>query len=95
MQECNLLENLERIEKLLTDSNLSQKELMTIEEAAAFLGFKKSYLYRLTSERKLPFYKPGHKVFFKKAELEAWVFSNREKPDSEIEQQALNFLVNR
>lgn len=94
MQECNLLSKLEHIEKLITDSHLSQKEVLSLEEAAAFLRFKKSYLYRLTSERKLPFYKPGHKVFFKRSELEAWVFENREKPIQEIEQQALNLLVN-
>lgn len=95
MIDMKLLSRIERIEKFLTDSNLSQKELLTIEEASDFLGFKKSYLYRLTSERKLPFYKPGHKVFFKKSELEDWVFRNREKPDSEIKLQAMNFSVNK
>ena len=95
MIDMKLLSRIERIEKLLTDSNLSQKELLTIEEASDFLGFKKSYLYRLTSERKLPFYKPGHKVFFKKSELAEWVFRNREKPDSEIKLQAMNFSVNK
>lgn len=38
------------------------KELITLEEAARFLGFKKSYLYKLTSTKQIPFYKYGGRV---------------------------------
>ena len=69
------------------------KEVLTLDEAAFYLGYKKSYLYCLTSGRKIPFYKPGSKVFFKRSELDAWVFKNREKPDYEIQQDALNLTL--
>lgn len=48
-------------------------ELITLEEAARFLGFKRSYLYKLTSTRQIPFYKYGGRVVaFDLAELRAW-----------------------
>lgn len=88
-------ERLERIEMLLERSvNSTPKEVMTIEEASKYLDFKPSYLYRLTSSNKIPFYKPGHKVFFKRSELDEWVFKHRESTHDEIEKRALNYLVN-
>ncbi len=95
MAEVEISERLERIEMLLERSVTStQKELMTIEEASIYLGFKMSYLYRLTSGNKIPFYKPGHKVFFKKSDLDEWIFKHRESTHEEIEKRALNYLVN-
>lgn len=48
-------------------------ETLTIEEAAAFLGFKKSYLYKLTCTRQIPHFKYGGRiVLFDRAALETW-----------------------
>lgn len=48
-------------------------ELLTLDDAARFLGLKKSYLYRLTSAKKIPFFKYGGRlVAFDRAALEAW-----------------------
>lgn len=95
MENLKISERLERIESLIQKSSTNtQKELLTIDEAAALTGFKKSYLYRLTCKRRIPFYKPAQKIFFKKSELEQWVFDCRERPINEIERSALNNLVN-
>lgn len=49
------------------------EETLTIEEAAAFLGFKKSYLYKLTSTRQIPHFKYGGRIIlFDRAALEMW-----------------------
>ena len=49
------------------------RDLLNFAEAAAFLGFKKSYLYKLTSSRQIPFFKYGGRlVLFDRAALEAW-----------------------
>jgi excisionase family DNA binding protein len=62
----------------------SQKVALTVEEAAAFLGLKKNYLYKLVHLRKIPCYKPmGGRVFFRPAELEAFLFRNRQGADYE------------
>ena len=52
----------------------------SLSEAAIYLGFSKSFLYKLTSEKKIPFYKPNGKLlFFSRSELNAWVFKNKSK----------------
>lgn len=55
----------------------AQKEVLTLEEVAQYTGLKKSYLYKLTSEKKIPHYKPnGKNCFFRRTELEDWLTTN-------------------
>ena len=55
-----------------------QKAVLTIGEAAAYLGLKKSYVYKLLCKGKIPYYKPtGGRVIFKPSELESFLFRNR------------------
>lgn len=35
---------------------LTQKEVLTLEEAAQYTGMKKSYLYKLTASKAIPHY---------------------------------------
>jgi excisionase family DNA binding protein len=57
---------------------MQTQKALTVDEAAAFTGLKKSYLYKLISKRKIPFYKPlGGRVYFKQEELEGFIFRNR------------------
>lgn len=63
----------------------AQKEILTLEEAAQYTGLKKSYLYKLTSSRAIPHYKPnGKNCFFKRAELEEWLTTNRVATDDDL-----------
>lgn len=65
------------------------RELMTLEEAARFLGFKKSYLYKLTSTRQIPFYKYGGRVIaFDPAALKDWRASRLLYVPTQAEQAA-------
>ena len=65
------------------------KSVLTLDEAAQLLGLTKSYLYKLTSRRLIPHYKPGgKKVYFDRAELIAWVKSNRVATETEISDRA-------
>jgi excisionase family DNA binding protein len=67
---------------------------LNLTEAAQFLGFKKSYLYNLVYFKKLPCYRPGGKrLFFKKADLEAFVYRNRQAADFELTVQADTILA--
>jgi excisionase family DNA binding protein len=50
------------------------KELLSVNEAAAYTGYTRSYLYKLVALKELPRYKPtGGRVFFKRAELDAFM----------------------
>ena len=48
-------------------------DFINAEEAAKFLHIAKQTLYTLTSKRKIPFYKKGKKLLFKRQELEEWI----------------------
>jgi excisionase family DNA binding protein len=62
----------------------TQKAALTVEEAASFTGFSKNYLYKLIHLKKIPHYKPMRgRVFFRPAELEAFLFRNRQGADNE------------
>lgn len=57
------------------------KEVMSFNEAASYLDVSKSLLYKLTSSRKIRFYKPNRgKLYFKRIDLDNWMLQNEQKP---------------
>ena len=45
----------------------ADKEIMSLEECAEYTGLKKSTLYQLTSQKKIPHFKPnGHRCVFRR-----------------------------
>ena len=68
--------------------------LLTIDQAVEFTGYSKPYLYRLTSSRIIPFYKPtGKMIFFGKEELLAWMKSKRYESLNETQAKAANYIA--
>ena len=66
---------------------LTQKEVWTVDEVAAYTGLKKSYLYKLTSMRQIPHYKPSGKTcFFRREEIEAWLTANPIATNDELDE---------
>lgn len=49
---------------------------MNAQEAAEFLGYKLSYLYKLVSEGAIPYLKPRGKLYFEKDSLVRWMKSS-------------------
>jgi excisionase family DNA binding protein len=70
---------------------------ITVEEAATFLGYTKSYVYRLIHDKRISYYKPGGshgaRVFFKQADLEAFAYRGRCSADFELAMQAEEILI--
>ena len=55
-----------------------EKVYLTIDEAVDYLSIAKSYLYKMTAKKRIPFYRPtGKKIYFKKSELDDWMNSGR------------------
>ena len=80
----NMFDKLTSIESLLV---ATQPKPLTFKEAAEFLDFSRSYLYRLTSQGRIPCYKPeGKRVYFDRAELVNWIKRNRIRPKEETEE---------
>lgn len=90
MDKIKLEERLDRIEKLL----ISNKTVLTFDEACDYTGISRSYLYKLTSSGDIPFSKPNGKIiFFSKAELDAWLLRNNRKSSDEINIDALKYTL--
>lgn len=94
--QCNTIETLQRLEKKVTNLEgflLTQKAVLTFDEAAQYTGFSRSYLYKLTSTGKIPFCKPqGKMIFFDRGELETWLLTNQAARE-EIDQAASTFVT--
>lgn len=72
------------------------KEVLTLEEAADFLGLSKSQIYRLTSTNAIPHYKPSGKyIYFDRAELIEWTKRNPVKTKREHELDAIKYVANK
>ena len=93
----NILETqLAEIRELIIQQKLVQKDFLTLNDAAVYIGISKSYLYKLTSTRKIPFYRPETKlIFFKRSELDAWILNNRNAPHEEVVPTQPKLLTNK
>ena len=73
---------------------LESKKVLTFGEAVEYMGISKSCLYKLTSQKLIPHYKPnGKMIFFDREEVENYLLSIRIKPQSEIEVEANTYIV--
>ncbi len=76
MKEELILLKLADLESHLKKSN---DQPLNINEAAEYLKVSQSNLYRLTSHKLIPFYKPAGKlIYFFKSELDKWITKNEE-----------------
>lgn len=75
---------------ILTRENLCQKNVLTFNEALVYIGLSRSHMYKLTSSRRIPHYKPhGKLIYFDRAELDAWLLQNPVKTKEQLEAEAL------
>ncbi len=89
-----ILESLNRIEQLIINQGINMKDILNIDELQEYTGYQKSYLYKLTSSREIPFYKPsGKRLFFRKPEIDEWLLRNRNTTNAEVEEAAQNFIL--
>lgn len=65
------------ISKIFLKMDFLQQKVLTFEQGCQYLGYAKSYVYKLTSAGILPYSKPnGKSIFFDRDKLEAWMLSN-------------------
>lgn len=73
----------------------SGKEYLTVEEAAALIGSKRSYIYKLTHEKRISFTKPGgNRVLIKRSDLLDWIEANRIKSQKDVQNDVEEFMKN-
>lgn len=75
-------------------AGIVSKKVLTTQEAAIYLGWSLSYLYKQTALKNVPHYCPmGKTLYFNREELEAWLQRNRVKPNDEAMDEAQTYLV--
>jgi len=70
-----------------------ESEYVYLDEACKLLMKSKATVYGMTSSQKIPFYKRGKKLYFKREELLQWLGQGRRKTVDEIRQSADDFLA--
>ncbi|MEQ1528139.1 MAG: helix-turn-helix domain-containing protein [Methylococcaceae bacterium] len=79
---------------ILTNAVLSNKQTLSIEEAAIYTALSVSYLYKLTSTQQIPHFKPrGKIIYFDRSELDEWLRQNRVKTTEEIKSAAMDHVL--
>ncbi len=79
---------------ILTNAVLTNKQTLSIDEAAIYTNLSVSYLYKLTSTQQIPHFKPrGKMIYFDRSELDEWLRQNRVKTTTEIDTEAANHVV--
>lgn len=74
--------------------DFNSKNVLTFSEGCTYCGIAPSYMYKLTSQRKIGHFKPqGKLIFFERTELENWLKRNRVKTAEEIETDAVNYVT--
>ena len=85
MENDLILHKLNRIEKFMA----SLKDILNVEELSEYTGFKKSYIYKLVHESKIPYSKPnGKTLFFDRKKIDQWLLQNSYTSSIELRREA-------
>lgn len=86
-QIARLESKIDSIQITIDSLQYLQKQILTINEAATYTSLSKKYIYKLTSARRIPHYKRGKMLYFKKVELDEWMLAKRVVDVDEIERE--------
>ena len=83
------------IRKVLEEYNFPQNSsrqhiYLDIKEASIYLEIPVSTLYQYTSDRSIPFFKRGKKLYFSPIELNKWMEDGRVKTRAQLSAEHLN-----
>lgn len=70
-------------------------EIMDMKQASEFLHLKITTLYEKTSEKTIPHFKKGNKLYFNRSELEAWIRQGKVKTAEQTQSEAITYLLNK
>lgn len=85
---------MEKLISLLENNNLRHKEILSFQEAVAYLDVSKSFLYKMTSSNSITFFKPSGKlIYFRKADLDQWVLRNEISNLDNLEENINTYIL--
>lgn len=88
MSEYELIQ--QKLEEIKSITTISVKNALTVEEAAAYMGMSAEYIQKMCKKRAIPSYrsKTGHRIYFKKADLDKWMLHTEVNTEEWINSQA-------
>jgi excisionase family DNA binding protein len=97
-----ILNRLDRIETLIHSINVSggtnsviAHKVLNIKQLSEFIGISQSAIYKKTSDRTIPHYKNGKKLYFNYEEIENWLLTTKISTVQEIEDMANAYVSKR
>ncbi|MCC8361002.1 helix-turn-helix domain-containing protein [Salinimicrobium sediminilitoris] len=95
-----ILKKLESIEKQIADLQDQQRKkaedkLMDIDELTKYIHYKKSSIYGLVQDKKIPYFKAAGRLHFRKNDIDKWLNESRRPTTKELEQRANKYFLPR
>ena len=92
-----ILERLDRIEKAIENlstngPSVNANDPMDIKALSAYLKTSPSAIYKFTSEGSIPHYKNGKRLYFKKEEINDWIFTTKVNTAYDIDKAADEYI---
>lgn len=92
-----IMERLDRIERAIENLKTEnaivvESKAMNVSEVAKYLNTNVPSIYGLTSRAEIPHYKIAKKLYFKKEEIDEWIFSKKIKTNLDIEKEVDEYL---
>ena len=79
-----------RLERLERATALN-KAVLDINETAMLTGYSVKYLRLLISQRNIPYYRRGNRLYFNRAEVEDWMMGERIPTQEEMNIKAMDY----
>ena len=99
-----ILNKLNAIEELLKQTikddkvsaamfNAVAPDVLNLNQASEYISLSKSAIYKKTSDRTIPHFKQGKKLYFKRSELNEWLTKQKILTNDEIEMAATEYIL--
>lgn len=82
-----------RLDRIERAALLAAKDVLTMDETVFYTGLSKAFLYQLTSRGDIPHYKRSRKLYFHKADLNAWLTKTKVMSNDEVESKAETYMM--
>lgn len=93
LQLEKILIRLQNLEQELQKSTISNKSILTFEEACITLSCSSSWLYKKTSANFIRHFKPNNgRLYFLKEDLEDYILKNSTRTDEELSIEARKWI---
>lgn len=93
IDKLNNIENLLKTVMKNDNGTVTITEVLNLNQAAEYVSLSKSAIYKKTSERNIPHFKQGKRLYFKRSELDSWLTELKISTHAEIEKEAADYII--